>query len=330
MKCEMKGRVLDYLKGDSHDLEIEKHLEHCEQCQALVEGYLAKEAAIELPEAECIHGNLKEQVEKYDKGTRRILVFTIVGLIMGWFSYKYYITDFLPLKAVIGIPYKISEMIHVSLHEHSYIYLTTAARWSLDEFFPQAYFASFFAEYGISSLIGGAVYGSIGFFTGDKRIFTLAKYFRFAAIWAVIISLSVAGTFLANHIAVEKNQKFEDISGFYLNYEFGGSGYYNDDTGERGTFYNTLEQAFYADGEITEVNRQRDPKNEELTEFIFGSWHTRHMAAMINLQEGYLVSDTDRIYSMSEEFCQLVTDWQEKEEEDYERDHGEVRTKAID
>ncbi|MBR0598160.1 hypothetical protein [Sinanaerobacter chloroacetimidivorans] len=315
MKCEMKEYVLEYLKGDSHDLEIEKHLEHCEQCQALMEGYLAKEDAINLPEAECITGNLKERVENYDKGTKRIVVFTIVGLILGWFSYKYYITDFLPLKIVIGIPYKISEMIHVTFHDHSFIYLTQYTLGQLNEFFPQAHFASFFAEYGISSLIGGAIYGSLGFFTGDKRIFTLTKYLKFAAVWAIIISLAVGGTFLANHAAVEKNQKFEDVSGFFLNYESGGEGFYDDDTGEREDFFKALEEAFYADGQITETNRQRNAVNEELIEFVFGPWYTRYMAALINLQEGYLVSDTGRVYSMSDEFCQMVIVWQKKEEE---------------
>lgn len=314
MKCEMKECVLDYLKGDSHNLEIEKHLEHCEQCQALMEGYLAKEEAINLPEAECITGNLKEQVENYDKGTKRIVVFTIVGLLLGWFSYQYYITDFLPLKIVIGIPYKLSEMLHVTFHNHSDIYLTAPTNWSVNEFFPQAYFASFFAEYGISSLVGGAIYGSIGFFTGDKRIFTLTKYLKFAAVWIIIISLAMGGTFLANHAAVEKNQKFEDVSGFFLNYNSGGEGFYDDDAGEREGFFKTLDKAFYADGQITETNRQRNRENEKLIEFVFGPGHTRYMAAWINLKEGYLVSDTGRICSMSDEFCKMVTVWQEKEE----------------
>ena len=316
MKCEMKERVLEYLKGDSHDLEIEKHLEHCEQCQALMEGYLAKEEAIKLPEAECINGNLKEQVEHYDKGTRRIVVFTIVGLILGWFSYMYYCTGLLPLKIIIGIPYKINEMIHTTFHNHSLIYLTQDTEGEFNEFFPQAYFVSYIAEYAISSLIGGAIYGSIGFFTGDKRIFTLTKYLKFAAVWTVIISLSVGGTFLANHVAVEKNQNFEDISGFLLHYESGGSGYYSDDIGENGAFFKALKQAFYADGKIRVTDRQGDEENEELIEFFFGHNNTRYMGAMINLQEGYLVTDTGKIYSMSDEFCQKVITYQKKEEEE--------------
>ena len=324
MKCEMKERVLEYLKDDRHDLEIEEHLEHCEQCQALMEGYLAKEEAINLPEAECGDCNLKEQVENYDRGTRRITVFTIAGLILGWFSYMYYRTDPVLLKIIIGIPYKISEMIHVTFHNHGYVYSMLSNHAPFDEFFPQSYFASFFAEYGISALVGGAVYGSIGFFTGDKRIFTLAKYLKFAAVWAVVVSLAVGGTFLANHIAVEKNQKFEDINGFYLDYEFGGEGFYKDDIEVRGAFFKDLEKAFYADGKIREIKRQRDPENEKLIEFYYGAWNTRYMAAFINLKEEYLVSDTGKIFPMSDEFCRMVAAFQEEKLKEREEQNAEA------
>lgn len=315
MKCEMKECVLEYLKGDSQDPEIEKHLEQCEQCQALMEGYLAKETAIHLPKAEWINGNLKEQVENYNKGSIRIVVFTIVGLILGLFSYKYYGTDFLPLKIVLGIPYKINEMIHTALHDHSRIYLTEMIHGRFNEFFPQAFFASVFAEYVISSLIGGAIYGSVGFFTGDKRIFTLTKYLRFAAVWALIILISIGGAFFVNHLAVEKNQKFEDISGFMIHYDSGSTGYYSGDSGERGDSFKALEQAFFADGKVKEIDRKRDMENEEIIEFYYGyrDWHSRYMAAYINLEEGYLVSDTGRIFSMSDEFCKRVIAYQKRE-----------------
>lgn len=331
MKCEKKDQVLEYLKGDAQDPEIEAHLEVCDQCQALVEGFLAGEEAIRLPEAGCSGSNLKEQIEHYDKGTRRIAVFTIVGLILGWFSVKYYVTDFLPLKIIIGIPYKISEMIHVTLHDHDFIY--SAAQWAdyssltsrafLNEFFPQSYLASAAAEFGIAALVGGAIYGSIGFFTGDKRIFTLTKYLKFAAVWAVVILLAVGGTFLANHLAVEKNQKFEDVSGFLLHYEHGGDGYYGDDAGERGAYFKQLSEAFFADGPLSEAELQRNPKGEETIEFLFGPWHSRYMAALINLEDRYLVSDNRTVYRISEEFCRMVKEYQEREEKEYEENNGE-------
>lgn len=335
MRCEMKEQVLSYLKGQARcsesadtehaccgamETEIEKHLEHCEQCQALLEGFLAGEETIRLPEVNSGSVNLKERVEHYDKGTRRILVFTIVGLILGWFSYRYYITDLLPLKILLAIPYKISEVMHTALHDHSYIYLSESVQGQMDAFFPQSRFASLLAEYGAASMIGGALYGSIGFFTGDKRIFTLTKFIKFAAVWAVAISVVMGGTFLINQIAVEKNHSFTDVSGFFLHYEWGGDGYYRDDATERRTFYSDLERAFYQDGEIIELpDQKRDFGGEDLIEFYYGRWHTRYMAAWVNTKEKYLVSDDGTIYSMSDAFCRLVGEYQEREEREYEQ-----------
>jgi hypothetical protein len=344
----MKDQVLLYLKGESKgtagelgdertcsrelegektcsgalEMEIEKHLEHCEQCQALVEGFLAGEEAIRLPEADWGNANLKESVEHYDIGNKRILVFTIVGLILGWFSYRYYITDFLPLKVILAIPYKVSELLHTALHDHSYIYISESVQGQMDAFFPQSGFASLLAEYGVSSLIGGALYGSIGFFTGDKRIFTLTKFLKFAATWTVIVSVAIGGTFLINQIAVEKNHSFTDVSGFLLHYDHGSDGFYREDTGVRGTLYSELERAFYEDEDIIEIPEQRrDFDGEELIEFYYGSWHTRSMAAWINPEEKYLVNDNGTIYSMNDTFCRLVGEYKEREEREYEQEN---------
>ena len=63
-------------------------------------------------------------------------------------------------------------------------------------------------------------------------------------------------------------------------------------------------------------------RGEVQIEFYYGRWHTRYMAALINLQEGYLVSDTGRIFSMSSEFCSMVMDYQERQEAEYEEANG--------
>ena len=59
---------------------------------------------------------LKKRVIHFKKGARRIFVFTIVGLIMGWFSYLYVGVGFFPLKLIIAVPYKINEIIHNFFH----------------------------------------------------------------------------------------------------------------------------------------------------------------------------------------------------------------------
>lgn len=106
---------------------------------------------------------LKKRVVHFQKGVRRIFIFTIVGFIMGRFSYLYVTMRFLPLKAVVGVPYKLNEVIHNLLHGRQWMQTT------LDTFFPNANYVSLFAENVIPILFGGAIYGSLAYFTGDKE-----------------------------------------------------------------------------------------------------------------------------------------------------------------
>ena len=87
MACDYRDRVLEYLRGNTEDPEVEKHLEECGECRALVEGYLEKGKELDIPEAGYggTDEGLKERVVHFEKGTRRILVFTLVGFVLGWF-----------------------------------------------------------------------------------------------------------------------------------------------------------------------------------------------------------------------------------------------------
>ena len=51
MACDYRDRVLEYLRGNTEDPEVEKHLEECGECRALVEGYLEKGKELDIPEA---------------------------------------------------------------------------------------------------------------------------------------------------------------------------------------------------------------------------------------------------------------------------------------
>lgn len=70
----MIDRVLEYLRGNTEDPEVEKHLEECGECRALVEGYLEKGKELDIPEAGYggTDEGLKERVVHFEKGTRRI------------------------------------------------------------------------------------------------------------------------------------------------------------------------------------------------------------------------------------------------------------------
>lgn len=67
--CDYRDRVLEYLRGNTEDPEVEKHLEECGECRALVEGYLEKEKELDIPEAGYggTDEGLKERVVHFEK-----------------------------------------------------------------------------------------------------------------------------------------------------------------------------------------------------------------------------------------------------------------------
>ncbi len=272
-----------------------------------------REGQVEIPRV-VYEGNdevLKEQVVHYEKGTRRIVLFTVLGLLLGWFSYRYYTESFLPLKAVLGIPYKLSEFLHQALHgEHDL--RTGLGIFGWDAFFPQAPRISYLAEYGTSALFGGALYGSLAYFTGDKRIFTLSGYVRFGCIWAVVISVWTGALFGANAWQVKQNNCLTDLSGIFVVREFTGNGYYADYWEEQ---KNRLRETFYEGaGPERAAKTLRDPKGEMELDLIFGDNGQGAMQAWIHPEKGYLVTDQGYVYRMTDAFMDLYRTYAEEEE----------------
>lgn len=319
MECRYKTRVLDYLRGDLEDPEIEKHIENCPECSALVEGYLAREKELYIPDTVYDGGDqkLKEQVVHYEKGTRRILIFTLVGLIMGWFSITYYTDSFLITKIILAVPYKISEALYGLLHEVPYLY--TRQNGIFDAYFPQNQLYTFLAERITPVLTGGAVYGSLAYFTGDSRVFTLKRYLKFAAVWCALI-LGYAGIIIGlNHCGVVKNNRMEDISSYFLQSEWRGIAF--DKEGEIGS---QLDAAFYEDGMPKKrkgVTREID--GEIQMNLYLGRFRHGFMITYVNPSERYLVTDQGEIYGISERFARYVQKfWDDQFEpvwEEYER-----------
>lgn len=310
MSCSYKEKVLSYIRGIIEDekeaLIIEKHIDSCAECQALIEGYTQKsQEIVDIPEKK-FNGNdnkLKERVVSYEKGTRRIIVFTIVGLFLGWFSYLYYKDQFIVTKIILAIPYKVNEMIHNILHSHrgalEYYY-----RSNFNEFFPQSAMATFLAERITPALIGSAIYGSLAYFTGSKVVFTLRKYMKFAALWCLVIFIWIGGTFLLNSYTVLNNNELKNISGYGLKSETGSSFYYND---YRESIFNMIDEAFHEDSYPKLLESiKRDEINEHYIEFYFGKIHSGYMVAVINPIDRYIVTDNGKIYEISESFAKLV------------------------
>ena len=308
MICEYKDRVLDYLKNDLTDDEIEAHIEQCEQCKAMVEGYLEKEKEL-LPEIPRIDSDSPGQkfnlrVIKYNRGKSRIILFTVIGLIMGWLSFNYTMDTFFITKFIMAIPYKISEIIYTTLHEVPYIYRTQGV---FNEFFPQSMIVTFMAERFTPVLVGGAIYGSIGYFTGDKKIFTLSKYLKFAAVWCGIILLWIGIVFAGNTISNRENSELKDIRGFFLNAEDHGDGFYVDDENTRGETFELLYNALGNVSQLKDINHYEITDNQTTVEIYMGIG--RYCLTTVNWEEKFMILDTGRVIAIPDAFAKLVREY---------------------
>lgn len=311
MSCEYKEKVLLLLKNDLEDSELEAHIEQCPECMSLIEGYLerGKELVPSIP-ATDYNGpdrTLKAQVVKYNRGRQRIIVFTIIGLIMGWLSYNYTRDTFIVTKIIMAIPYKISEIIYTTFHSVPHIYLNVNMR-SMEGLFPQSQLVTIMAERLTPVLIGGAIYGSLGYFTGDKRIFTLTKFLRFAIIWSSIILIWIGTVFAANSISLRKNAELKDIYGFFLNAKDHGEGIYKDYNKEN---FEILRNAL---GDVTllqdkKITGYASTDNETQVGIYMG--FGRYNLTVVNWEENYMIMDMGRVVSIPEAFSALVKDYYE-------------------
>lgn len=309
MACDYKHKVLKLLKDElENELEnemLEKHIEECVECSALVEGYLEKSKDItvyigeEVPK--CEEGTFKKYIYKYKKGMARTIVFTIVGMIMGWMSIRYVSDSFIVTKIITAIPYKISEIIYGFLYEPPYIYLREG-----NAFFPQAQVVSFMAERLTPVLIGGAIYGSLGYFTGDRRIFTFKKYIKFAMVWSSIILIWIASMFVVNEWCLIRNNRLEGINGFFLYAESHGSRYAEDTRSEK---YDVLKKSFGDVEKLTTLDPEEIKRSDAETRIDIWMGLGRCNIATVNWEEKFMILEDGRTLSITDEFAKLVKDF---------------------
>lgn len=257
---------------------------------------------IEIPKVEYQGDDkkLKERIFKFKTGSLRIAIFTIVGFVAGFFSRTYTQDSFLPTKLILAIPYKINEAIYCSILGTD---AATTRYWEwppgYTDFFPRSWLATFFAEVVTTILISGAIYGSLAYFTGDKRVFTLERYLKFAACWCAVILLSIGGAYGINAKAVSDNERLDGIERIYLTTVgdgYSGSGVLGNDVTEQ------LLELFYDD--LEEISVVRNPEEEIPINFDF-SWG-RETECRINCKECYLVTERGRIYRVPEVFASVV------------------------
>lgn len=248
---------------------------------------------------------LMERITKFKAGTFRIVVFTIIGLIMGLYSHNYVSDTFFPTKLITAVPYKITETIYVFL-----IGTDAPGRWDsyyfgwLTEFFPHSMLATLIAETVTTMLIGGAIYGSLAYFTGDKRVFTLSRFLKFFLCWCTVITLCIGAAYAVNAKAVADNEalrRTERIS-FFLYNEHGGSS-----TGDN-ALSRTLADSFFDD--LKPVTVTRDLEKESKVGVYYG--YFRYGLYSVNYEKQYLATEQGKTWSLSPEFAQVIKEFIEE------------------
>ena len=245
---------------------------------------------------------LKERIFKFKAGSFRITVFTIVGVIMGYFSRTYVTDTFLPTKLIMAIPYKISEAIYTSILGTD---AATTQYWSWppfpNDFFPRSLPATYVAEVVTVILIAGAVYGSLAYFTGDKRVFTLERYLKFAACWCAVILVSIGAAYGINAKAVSDNEKMLGIERLHLvcvQYENGvtGSASFGGEQEKR------LLELLYEGLEPAKIHR--DYESEIPVNLVLSGG--RQTECRINYRDCYLITEFGTTYRISPEFAEVL------------------------
>lgn len=244
---------------------------------------------------------LLELIVKLKKGTFRIIIFTFVGMVMGWFSYTYTTDSFIVTKIIFAVPYKISEAIYVSvIGTGAAPWYPGMDMWGFTEFFPQSVPATFLAERITPVLIGAALYGCMGYFTGDKRVFTLQRFVKFLFCHGVILAAFVAVVYGINTKAEYDNNHLRGAEYFFLESETQGEMIMD----ERA---DVLLEAF-ENGRKEDDGIERNEDDELLIHISFAHG-MRKMSASVNVKEKYLATEDGSTFHISEEFCGYVKEY---------------------
>ena len=264
-----------------------------------------KLSEINIPKVDCDikDKNMLVRINKFKAGTVRIIVFTIVGMIIGWFGYTYTTDSFIVTKIIFAIPYKISEALYTKIIGTGHVFSHNLMSGIQTEFFIQSALATFLAEHITPVLIGGAIFGCLAYFTGDKRVFTMQRFVKFVFVWMGIIILYIVGVYGMNAKAEHDNNHLRQIDYFFLESTDRGEAIFDTKRADK------LLKSF--ESELKEDNKIIRKEGKEIQIEIIFSKGTRSMVAMINLDENYLVTQDGSIYHVSKEFVSYVKEYYE-------------------
>lgn len=264
-----------------------------------------KQSEIDIPKLNYDINDKKmlAHITKFKAGTVRIIAFTIVGMIIGWFGYTYTTDSFIVTKIIFAIPYKISEAIYTKIIGTGYSVSSNPLFGVETEFFRQSALATFLAEHITPVVIGGAIFGCLAYFTGDKRVFTMQRFVKFVFVWIVIIILYIGGVYGVNAKAEYDNNHLRNVDYFYLVSTNRGESILDKERADR------LLKAF-ENGLSVDTSVKRNDETEIPIRLYF-SKGTRSMIAKVNCDENYLVTPNGTIYRVSKEFAGYVKEYYE-------------------
>lgn len=258
-----------------------------------------KYTEINIPKVKCDADDKKmlARIRLFKVGAARIIIFIFVGFIIGWFGYTYTTDSFIVTKVIFAIPYKISEVIYISiigtgdmLVDNSYMGFDTI-------FFKQSMIATFLAEHITPVLVGGAIFGALAYFTGDKKVFTLNRFIKFFLIWSCIILVYIGCVYGVNAKDKYDNNHLNKVDNFFLIKNNRGDLVRDD---EKANLVKAFESGLKFNKSI-----KRNEADEKPIGIILGNG-LRLMMARINYEECYLVTTNGRVYSVSKEFVDYV------------------------
>lgn len=264
-----------------------------------------KLSEINIPKVDCSINDKKMliRITKFKAGTVRIIAFTIVGMIMGWFSYTYTTDSFILTKIIFAIPYKISEAIYTKIIGTGHVVVSNPLFGFETEFFQQSWLATFLAEHITPVVLGGAIYGCLAYFTGDKRVFTMQRFVKFVSAWIGIIILYIGCVYGINAKAEYDNNHLDNVDFFCLASTNSSETILDKERADQ------LLKSF-KDGLDVDNTIKRNME-KEISIKIYYTKGLRSMIAEVNYDDHYLVTQNGTIYNVSKEFASYVKEYYE-------------------
>ncbi len=300
MSCEFDEKARWYCDNFNKIIEIEEHISECEECKKLLD---ARTEQIELPKAEIPDENtsLLKKVLKRKRSEKRILIFCIVGMFMGFFSHMYVHQSIFAVKLIMAIPYKLAEMFFLYISPETHIYMNY--RNVSGSIFVKFQTLIHIAMLILPSIIGGCIYGSIGYVTESRDIFTLKKFAVFIFKWAAAAIICIAAAFGVYRYASDASYKFEDVTSFEISYSSDGKNYdntytvYKDDSSRK---YDILVRGL---NERKGMGRTYLNDRDGLLPISISGKFNFTISALLDTEDNLIYLDNGDVYMLPESFA---------------------------